>query len=122
MRRTRPRQSWALMAAVAVGGYYLSRALPGWLSAVDEYTVAAATRVGGAHPSATYLPHEHGFRASMDLAEARLILGYPATGAAPAADDVQKRYRAAMAVHHADVGGSRLVSQKINEARDLLTR
>jgi hypothetical protein len=69
-----------------------------------------------------YLAHEHAFLQTMSRHEALLVLGFdPAVTADPPKQDVDRRFRKMMALHHTDVGGSPLISRKVIEAKKALT-
>lgn len=102
------------MAMLVGGGWYVSRLAP----RVAQRMGAAAAAPGCA---AAYRRFEHPFFHSMSREEALLVLGFD-SAAAPATADVKTRHRALVSRFHADVAGSPLVAQKINEARDVLIK
>jgi DnaJ family protein C protein 19 len=104
--------SWAVLLILTAGGLYASRALPRIFN--QPGVVQAAGRTGAA-----YLRHEHAFSTAMSRREALLILGFGAHEA-PEAPTVQKQFRKLVAQRHSDIGGSPLIAQKINEAREHL--
>jgi hypothetical protein len=68
-----------------------------------------------------YIIHEGGFSNPMVRKEALLMLGFPEnqlTGPEP--KEVQKQYRFLMTKFHTDVGGSDVICQKLNQAKDTL--
>ena len=58
-----------------------------------------------------------GFSPTMNKAEAQQILNLPLNYSK---QDIQKRHKNLMALHHPDKGGSPLIATKINEAKDFL--
>lgn len=67
-------------------------------------------------PLAAYRQHEGGFSNPMVRKEAMMMLGLDES--APEPKEVVKRHRLLMTKFHADVGGSDLICQKLNQARD----
>ncbi|CCI73953.1 ECU07_0865 [Encephalitozoon cuniculi GB-M1] len=60
--------------------------------------------------------HPKGFRAAMDIGEARKILAIERQDSS-----VMERYIQMMKINHPDRGGSPYIASKINEAKNLLT-
>lgn len=109
------------IAAVAAGGYYLSRVIP------RAAARAAAASSGAAVPRhQRYRKYETAFHPVMTEHEALLVLGFDESTAhafqGPSKDAVRERYRQVMAELHSDVSGSSFVAMKINEARDVLLK
>lgn len=116
---------WPLFLLLLGGGYYVSRVLPRILQRYEAQ--AAATPHIRRASQLIYTKFEHPFYPKMTREEALMILGFvEADGAAvnanPSAVEVQQRFKRLMLLHHSDRGGSALVTQKINEARDFLTK
>lgn len=61
--------------------------------------------------------YEGGFENPMSKREAALILGCRQSAQR---DKIMERYRLLMKVNHPDLGGSPFLSQKVNEAKELL--
>ena len=110
---------WPLLLAAGglFVGYHAVRIAP---RVAARYGAAAAAASSGSsrHHLGGYKAYEgSGFLPSMSFHEAQLILGLPS---GYGAEDVKKAHRDLMARNHTDVGGSEVLAQKINEARDLL--
>ena len=60
-----------------------------------------------------------GFKSSMDIQEASLILGCRRVADK---EKIMKRYRDVMKMNHPDMGGSLYIASKINEAKQILLR
>lgn len=68
-----------------------------------------------------YIIHEGGFSSPMIRKEALLMLGFPENQmSGPEPKEVQKQYRFLMSKFHTDVGGSDVICQKLNQAKDTL--
>mmetsp|Transcript_27505 Transcript_27505/g.48620 ORF Transcript_27505/g.48620 Transcript_27505/m.48620 type:complete len:175 (+) Transcript_27505:77-601(+) len=63
--------------------------------------------------------YEGGFQKAMTKREASLILGCRESANK---EMIQKKYRTLMKMNHPDLGGSRYIGVKINEAKDFLTK
>jgi hypothetical protein len=121
----------ALLLALVGGGYIASRYVSGKAGQKMAQTAAHMARehMGATAATATvapavarqlpYLQYEHGFLPTMTRKEALLILGF-AEAASPSDNEIEKRFRRVMALHHDDVGGSPLVARKVIEARQCL--
>jgi hypothetical protein len=125
----------ALLLALVGGGYIASRYVSGKAGQkmaqtaahmAREHmgaTAATAARAATVAPAVArqlpYLQYEHGFLPTMTRKEALLILGF-AEAASPSDNEIEKRFRRVMALHHDDVGGSPLVARKVIEARQCL--
>lgn len=90
--------------------------------------------------SQPYHAYEYGFLRTMSDAEARALLGFPASSSSssshtdgggvrgmfasvrPSVDEVKAQHRALMKDFHSDVQGTPFLAMKLNEARDILTR
>lgn len=103
---------WPLLvfAGISFIGYQAIRVGP---QVMARYSTALNAARGGL----PYRHYEHSFLKSMTVEEARLILGLPA---GYKHDELKKKHREMMVQFHTDVGGSALISQKINEAREVL--
>ena len=102
-------------------GYYATRVIP----RVLERTGSGPTAAAATGRRFLYRQYEHPFFSNssggMTKDEALLVLGLEPT-ATPTAQEVKDRYRKLMGKFHSDVGGSDVVSSKINEARDALLK
>lgn len=130
-----PAMSIGLLLALVGGGYAASRilgkrggaaAFKAARSVAREQNASKWGRGGtGVSPFVAarlpYLEHEHAFLPSITRREALLILGFQEE-ASPTRQDIEKRFRRLMALHHEDVGGSPLVARKIIEAKEELTK
>ena len=116
LRRSSVQHSWPLLIAVGFVGYYVSRALPKWLQTIDH----AAASAGNYKRGTQYRAYEHDFEPIMTRSEALILLGFSDKYSQPSNKEVREMHRKAMGIHHTDVGGSSLISQKINEAKEKL--
>uniref|UniRef100_A0A7S1Q1Y7 J domain-containing protein n=1 Tax=Neobodo designis TaxID=312471 RepID=A0A7S1Q1Y7_NEODS len=116
-----------LIAAIGSGvlvTHFAGRRSGASVAAKVAKTAAASASSSGVssaslHRHLPYLAHEHAFAPTMTRREALLVLGFDAT-ADPPKQDVDKKFRRMMALHHVDVGGSPLVSRKVIEAKKTL--
>ncbi len=108
--------AWPIGILMLLGaGYYASRVLPRALERMNAPATAAASR------ALLYRQYEHPFFSKMSRDEALLILGFDAN-AAPTEPEIKQKYRQCVSQFHSDIGGSDVISQKLNEAKDLLTK
>ena len=107
---------WPLLLAAGglFVGYHAVRIAP---RVAARYGAAAASASGSGSLGGHRAYEGSGFLPSMSVHEAQLILGLPS---GYMAEDVKKAHRDLMSRNHTDVGGSEVLAQKINEARDLL--
>eukprot|EP00760_Papus_ankaliazontas_P020244 PhM_4_TR18274/c0_g1_i1/m.20168/K09539/DNAJC19; DnaJ homolog subfamily C member 19 len=102
---------WPIILGVGLlVGYQAVRVAP---QVMARYNAAAAA-ARGALP---YRHYEHGFLKSMTVEEARLVLGLQQ---GYTAEQLKQRHRDLVTRFHTDVGGSPVLSQKVNEAREIL--
>jgi len=90
-----------ILGSVALGARYLLRS-----------GSAAAKGFG-------YKFYEGGFEKVMSKREAAMVLGCRTTSSSAR---VMERYRTLMKLNHPDLGGSPFLSQKVNQAKDLLLK
>ncbi len=140
-RATKPAQSTGLvimtvgLGFMAVGSKYIARAIQAGKKAAAEQrgeqpsasTGADAAAAGGAASATSSTAgssglfskryYEGGFEAPMSKREAALILGCRESSSK---EKIMDRYRTLIRLNHPDLGGSPLVSAKINEAKNML--
>lgn len=132
LRSTQPAQSFAAglgligFGLLAVGGARIGRALEAGKAAASQAkadeglappaaATAAATGKSGGFFSKRY--YEGGFEPTMTKREAGLILGCRETASK---ERIMDRYRLLIRLNHPDMGGSPMLSAKINEAKNML--
>jgi hypothetical protein len=74
-----------------------------------------------ANGGGAYRQYEGGFSNPMVYKEAKMMLGFDEIDTSmPEPKEVTKRHRSLMSKFHTDVGGSDMICQKLNQARDTI--
>lgn len=110
-----------ILAALAAGGYYISRLAP----RVATAAAASSAAAWSGQTTTLYQRYEGGFQETMTRREALLILGFDEgadTFASATEAEIKQRHRSLIKEMHSDAAGSSYIAAKINEARDVLLK
>ena len=110
---------WPLALGLGIAGAALGGKLA--LNAMKRMRANAAKGVPGAPGATGRLRgrkfYEGGFESPMSKKEAALVLGCRESASK---QKIMERYRTLMRLNHPDLGGSPLLTRKVNEAKELL--